>query len=125
MDGKHRFGWAVLGAATGVLLFAGWITFGVGGDAATRAVDDFGTAAAALIAGAAAVTAAVKTSGRTRHAWALLAAAMVSWAAGELTWSWYEVVVHRTVPNPSPADIDWLWWLICTRRDSNTQPSDP
>jgi hypothetical protein len=23
----------------------------------------------------------------------------------------------------SPADR--LWWLVCTRRDSNTQPSDP
>src|SRR5260221_5621533 len=112
MDRERRFGSAVLGAVAAVCLFAAWIAFHIGSDAVTLAVDDFGTAAAALFGAIATLVAAIRASGRARRGWAILSAALFGWTAGELIWSWYEVVQHREVPSPSSADIGYLVGVV-------------
>jgi diguanylate cyclase (GGDEF)-like protein len=46
---------------------------------------------------------------RTRErAWLLLGAFCGLWAAGQILWAYYELVGHRLVPFPSPADAGYL-----------------
>jgi hypothetical protein len=52
--------------------------------------------------------AAASGSGRTRRAWALLAASAASWAVGQATWVWYEHLARRELPFPSLADVGYL-----------------
>ncbi|WP_129339158.1 GGDEF domain-containing protein [Cellulomonas endophytica] len=43
-----------------------------------------------------------------RRAWALLALACGCWTAGQVVWTWFEVVLGRAVPFPSLADAGFL-----------------
>ncbi len=43
-----------------------------------------------------------------RRFWLLLGLAMLSWSAGQAVWAWYETVLRREVPFPSPADVGYL-----------------
>ncbi|HSO55138.1 MAG TPA: diguanylate cyclase, partial [Actinomycetes bacterium] len=52
--------------------------------------------------------AAASGSGRTRRAWALLAASAASWAIGQATWVWFEHLAQRELPFPSLADVGYL-----------------
>src|SRR5207237_2170617 len=47
-------------------------------------------------------------AGRTRMAWALLAASALVWAGGEAAWSYFELVLGQQVPFPSLADAGYL-----------------
>ena len=38
----------------------------------------------------------------------LMAIGMAGWSIGQLLWSWYQIVHHRQLPSPSPADIGYL-----------------
>ena len=78
------------------------------GDHATTAFDDFGEAVAAAIAAAACGWAATRAPGRDRLGWALMGISAGLWAAGELVWSYYEVVMGVQVPYPSLADAGFL-----------------
>ncbi|QMV09812.1 EAL domain-containing protein [Streptomyces lincolnensis] len=69
---------------------------------------DFGLSAAA---GTAAVSCFLYARGRRirfRPAWLLFALSSTMAAAGNLVWGWYEVVLGRTVPSPSYADLFFL-----------------
>ena len=46
--------------------------------------------------------------GATRRFWFLLGAAAGSWGCGQAVWTWYESILGREVPFPSPADIGYL-----------------
>jgi hypothetical protein len=48
------------------------------------------------------------SGGRTRRAWALLAASAACWAVGQATWVWYEHLARRDLPFPSLADVGYL-----------------
>ncbi len=78
----------------------------------TRALDDLAELAVALLASAAAALAAVKASGRLRAAWWAVAAGCLSWSIGEAIWSTYELVLHRTTPFPSWADVGFLGFPV-------------
>src|SRR5262249_35844085 len=52
--------------------------------------------------------AARKATGTGRGAWLLLGASCVSWAIGQLIWTYYERVRHVPVPFPSLADAGYL-----------------
>ncbi|MBV9254741.1 MAG: GGDEF domain-containing protein [Actinobacteria bacterium] len=96
-------------AVAGVLaaLFTATVTFHWFGAAGSNAIDDLGEALAALAAAGACVVAARRH--RDAHtAWILLGASALSWGAGELVWSWYDLVQHREVPVPSLADLGFL-----------------
>jgi two-component system, sensor histidine kinase and response regulator len=101
----------VLAAAAAVLLgvaFIVWTKFQIGGQTATIAVDDIGEAVAALLAAASCGYAALRNAGRMRVAWGLLGASALTWFAGEVVWSVYEVGLGMQVPFPSAADAGFL-----------------
>jgi two-component system sensor histidine kinase/response regulator len=106
--GWRAFTLAATAAALLAAAFVAWTALRIGGDQATVAVDDIGEAVAALIAAGSCGLAAVRTSNRTRLAWALFAASAASWFAGEVVWSVYEVGMGVNVPFPSAADAGFL-----------------
>ena len=72
------------------------------------AVSDWLTVAAATGAAIAALLAWRTAEGRPRTGWALIAAGAALSAVGEVCWLWYELVLNRSAPYPSPADIGYL-----------------
>ena len=43
--------------------------------------------------------------GETRLFWSLMATGMVLWAINQCFWVWYEVILHKDVPDPYPGDV--------------------
>ena len=72
------------------------------------AVDDIGEAVAAGVAAAACAWAARRAHGKDRLGWALMGVSAGLWAAGEVTWSVYEVFLQVPVPQPGLVDIGFL-----------------
>ncbi len=99
---------AATAAAIVSVAFVAWTALRIGGDQATIALDDIGEAVAAMIAAVSCGVAALRTSGRTRLAWACFAASAASWGIGEVVWSVYEVGMGVDVPFPSAADAGYL-----------------
>ncbi len=75
---------------------------------AAQHVSNVGLAVVALSAGGAAVYRARAQAASIRRAWLLFGAAVLSWGAGQIVWTWYESVLGREVPFPSAADIGYL-----------------
>lgn len=48
---------------------------------------------------------AVSTRGQTRLFWGLLAAGCLLWSANLALWTLYEVILHRTIPDPFIGDV--------------------
>ncbi|WP_377269277.1 putative bifunctional diguanylate cyclase/phosphodiesterase [Peterkaempfera sp. SMS 1(5)a] len=88
-----------LGAATG------W-----GSAVLASVMGDFGLAAAALAAALSCAVRGLRMRGRGRPAWLLFGASSLMTAIGNGTWGWYEVVLHRPLPSPSPADCAFLFF---------------
>jgi diguanylate cyclase (GGDEF)-like protein len=99
----------VLGLVLGVsLAFLGFLLVRPVGEASIRLTANLAQLLAPLLAAAGCGWAAAAASGRTRRAWALLAASAGSWALGQATWVWYEHVSGREQPFPSLADVGYL-----------------
>jgi two-component system, sensor histidine kinase and response regulator len=105
---RRVFIWAAAATVIVVAGFIVWMELRIGGNAITTAVDDIGEAVAAFIAAACCLLASRRDRGRQRLGWALLAASAVTWGAGEVVWSIYEVGLGVTVPFPSAADVGFL-----------------
>src|SRR6184192_4585525 len=105
---KRDFGIACAAAVLLTAAFGIWIGLRIDGIQVTEAVDDFGEAAAALIAALACAAAALRHKGRMRVAWALLGSGAAAWAIGEGIWSYIEVIRAQPVPFPSLADAGYL-----------------
>lgn len=83
------------------------VSFSIGGEWFSNAVDDLGELVAALVAaGACAVTSRRVRSDRT--GWVLMAWSSLSWAIGEAIWSYYDLVRGIELPSPSAADLGFL-----------------
>jgi diguanylate cyclase (GGDEF)-like protein/PAS domain S-box-containing protein len=106
--GTRDFVGASVLAALLTVAFATWIALRIAGVDVTEAIDDFGEAAAALIAAGACSVAAWRHRGRMRLAWSLLGASALVWAAGESAWSYFEIILEQQVPFPSLADVGFL-----------------
>src|SRR5438132_1425181 len=104
----HPFVIAAVPAAILGVAITLWRGFTIGGDPATTAVSNIGQAIPEWTAAASCRFAASRSSGRSRWAWALLAASAGSWGAGELVWSYYTIVAGVEVPFPSAADAGFL-----------------
>ena len=102
------FAAAAAAAAVVSVLFVAWTANRWVSDSATIAVDDIGEAVAAFIAAGSCGLAAWRNSDRVRVAWSLFSASALSWALGEVVWSWYEVFQGQSVPFPSAADAGFL-----------------
>jgi diguanylate cyclase (GGDEF)-like protein/PAS domain S-box-containing protein len=92
------------GVAGTWLLF---LLFNQGSDSA-RLVSNLGLITAPLAASLACASAARRSSGGARRAWALFAASSAAWGLGQTTWTLYETVFGRRVPFPSLADVGYL-----------------
>ena len=97
-----------IGFLLAALAFQACISFSLGGDTFTTAVDDIGSGLAALLAGVGCAVAACRMRGSTRLGWALLAISALAWSAGELDWSYFEVGLGQAIPSPSLADVGYL-----------------
>jgi len=84
-----------------LVVMSGW-----GGERTSIAVADLAAVVTAL--GGAVVLLRRDRTDTTHAPWRFLALAMVLWGAGELLWSWYEVVLGDEVPFPSVADVAYL-----------------
>ena len=82
------------------------------GETPTLLISNGGQLLAALLAAAGCATAARRTHGQRRRAWAWLSAGASAWAAGQTVWSWYEVVLDQPVPFPSLADVGFLLFPV-------------
>jgi diguanylate cyclase (GGDEF)-like protein len=112
------------GIATGlVVAFAFVLVVRPGGTEATTAVDDLLTVAAALWATGAATWRARRLRGRSRASWILLACGFGSAALGEVTWSWYELVLGQASPVPSLADLAYLSFPVLALAGLLLRPS--
>jgi diguanylate cyclase (GGDEF)-like protein/PAS domain S-box-containing protein len=96
-------GWAVFS-----LFFLGWLYFQWGGEATTQKFDDIGEFVMAFVAAGACLFAASRQRGRSRAAWTLIGLSAFSWGAGEVAWSYYELVLGQQAPFPSLADVGYL-----------------
>src|SRR4029077_14038750 len=104
----RRFIAAALAAIVLSAAFIAWTALRIGGDTVTIGVDDLGEAFAALLAALSCGYAAWRNAGRMRLAWGLLGASALTWFAGEIVWSVYEVGLGQAVPFPSAADAGFL-----------------
>ncbi|GGQ31135.1 putative bifunctional diguanylate cyclase/phosphodiesterase [Streptomyces roseolilacinus] len=89
------------GYATGAL-------FGWGSEELALIMGDFGLSAAALVAAVSCLRYARTHGSPFRPAWLLFALSSAMAACGNAVWGWYEVVLDRTVPDPSLADLFFL-----------------
>jgi diguanylate cyclase (GGDEF)-like protein/PAS domain S-box-containing protein len=76
--------------------------------AAAQHTSNVGLALIALAAGWAAIRRSGRHNGAIRRFWRLFGAAVLSWSAGQMVWTWYESVLGQAVPYPSPADWGYL-----------------
>lgn len=88
--------------------YAAGAAVGWGTPTMAAVMGDFGLAAAALCACASCLWFARKDCCRSRTAWRLFAVSSFMTAVGNGVWGWYEVVLHRPVPEPSAADLFFL-----------------
>jgi diguanylate cyclase (GGDEF)-like protein/PAS domain S-box-containing protein len=78
------------------------------GTSAAQHVSNLGLVVVGLAAGTAAVRRGRCQDGPVRRFWTLLGAAVLSWTAGQMVWTWYESVLGQEVPFPSLADWGYL-----------------
>jgi diguanylate cyclase (GGDEF)-like protein len=108
MRPDHRFQLA-LGLAVGAsLAFLAFLLARPVSDEAVQLTANLAQLLAPVVAAASCAWAARSGSGRTRRAWALLAASAAAWAVGQATWVWYEHLARRELPFPSLADVGYL-----------------
>ena len=91
-----------------------WLAFGWGGPAVLKVVSDLGSLVVEILAIVCVALAIRCTSGRQRLAWVALAAGLVAWFVGDAIWSIYELGLGVEVPFPSPADVGYLLYYVCT-----------
>ncbi|MFJ6570791.1 putative bifunctional diguanylate cyclase/phosphodiesterase [Streptomyces sp. NPDC091292] len=88
--------------------YATGATLGWGNSRVALIMGDFGLSAAAATAAVSCLLYARTRRSRFRPAWLLFALSSAMAALGNGIWGWYEVVLQRPVPSPSPADLFFL-----------------
>ena len=78
------------------------------GEQGTAIADDVLQAVSPSLAAALSVRAARRARGSTRRAWRYIGLSSAAWAAGQLVWTFYEIVLGRETPIPSVADVGYL-----------------
>ena len=98
---------AVVAAAVSMAFFACLAT-GVLGTSGTAALDDYLCAVAPLAAGVLSLRRGADRGEPAHRGWRLLGASCLSWGAGGVVWTVYEVHLGVAVPFPSAADLGYL-----------------
>ncbi len=103
-DGWRTYHWAAAVLAVAVAAFAVWpVLIGGEGHSATAITD-----IAECVVAACAAAAAAWRGHAGRRGWFLLSFACLAWLAGQVVWTWYELVDDRMAPLRSLADIGFL-----------------
>ncbi len=105
----HRPLLIALGAWAAVVLVLGaWLSLSWGGQHRTQQVDDVAEFLAAFVGATSCGLAARHFRGRSRAAWSLIGLSAFSWGAGQVVWSFYELLKGQQAPFPSFADLGYL-----------------
>lgn len=107
----HFRGRSHLSVTLVVVATLGWVALlllSTGQPEQAQLVSNVGLTVSALGASLAAVRRSRGCTGAMRRFWMLLGAAAGSWGSGQAVWTWYESILGREVPFPSPADIGYL-----------------
>ncbi len=100
--------WAAVAAAVAACCGVLVVVTLVAPVSATVPIDDYAESIAPMLAAAACVLAGRRHSGRARIGWFLVGASAASWGAGQVAWSWLELVSHQDNPFPSIADVGYI-----------------
>jgi diguanylate cyclase len=83
-------------------------------DTTVLVLSNGGQLLAAALASAGCAVASRRTTDHRRRAWQWLSIGTGAWAAGQLVWSYYEVVLGQEVPFPSLADVGFLLFPVAS-----------
>lgn len=102
----------LVGAA--VIVLAVGVVFALSdpGSPAATLFGDLTQLVLSAVAGAAALFAARRATGRLRTSWLWIGAGVLGWSAGQLIWSYYELIADQD-PFPSLADVGYLMFPVC------------
>ena len=106
----QRYRWFI--AAAGITLAFAVVSFV---SRQSYALTTFGDLAGLLLMLVAFVAAVAFAIGRPRHErsfWVLMALGFLLWAANQLAWCRYEIILHRTIPDPFFFDIILFFHLV-------------
>ncbi|MDP8991907.1 MAG: EAL domain-containing protein [Actinomycetota bacterium] len=107
----RRFGRSLLAAFLAVGLFGAWLLADPGSAWIDRVVSDVSFVVSPLVAGWSCLRAAGRGGPRGRG-WRFMAAAAFTWALAGAVWSFYELVLRRFSPFPSPADVGFIGYSV-------------
>ncbi|MCW1957051.1 MAG: bifunctional diguanylate cyclase/phosphodiesterase, partial [Mycobacterium sp.] len=94
-------------AAVVLVAYAGWLYGDWSHDTTSKVIADLALVAVSLVALIFTVMAACAAQGALRGAWWALVGGLAAWNAGEILWTYDEVVLHE-IPFPSAADAFFL-----------------
>ncbi len=95
------------------MIFLAGITAHPGGAAQWVVFDNIGQAITPLIACGVCLHVARRYDGRIRRTWQLIGLGSLSWGAGQIMWTIYQVGLHETPAVPSICDLGFLMSPIC------------
>ncbi|MET8150158.1 bifunctional diguanylate cyclase/phosphodiesterase [Actinoplanes sp. NPDC049668] len=107
-------GRGTMGIAALVVVFAAWMTSGLGGETVTATVSNIGMVLVTVAAGIACLHRAARIRGRSGAAWTGLGLGALSYAFGEASWTWIETVQGREAPFPGLPDVGYLGMIPLT-----------
>ena len=101
---------ATVGLVAGGVLLALWYVFAFPTGFHRTVVGDLVLLVVPLLSAALCLRAGHSRAAE-RRPWFFFGLGCLAWAAGQLVWCWYELVLRQTVPYPSLADVGYL--LMC------------
>jgi diguanylate cyclase len=116
---------ALLIAPLGLLLVLAVLLSAAGDSSAVRVADDLINTVLAAYAACCAALASRSSVGRRRRAWALMTAALLTWAIGDAVWLLYELVLRRDAPVPSVADVFYVVFAVLAVAASTQFVTEP
>ena len=104
-----RVSYAILLGGAATVLYAAVVLSSQVSPSVRVAVDDVGSAVAALVASMLAFLAGwAQRPRRARASWLLIGLSLLWWGIGDLYWAWFEVVTGVSAVTPSLADVAYL-----------------
>jgi hypothetical protein len=91
-----------------VVTFLSWLAIKPNGAVGLTWFSDIALSSVAVTSGVLSIALATRLSGNDRRCWALLGAGVLSWGIGQVVWSYYELILQRDTPFPSPSDAGYL-----------------
>lgn len=100
--------WVAAAGGLGLVAFAAWLLFDVGGPAANSVSASLGGIAFSVFATGCAFFAAMRVRGRQRAAWTCLTVGLASYAVGDVLWTYLNLAGYGSSPAVMLADVSYL-----------------